>query len=448
MQFSIKIVCNNSTLTDGKYFVSLPWKRSTEEICDNFKMCFDRGQKLTSNLLKLPELMTEYDNTIKLQLQNDIIEEVFPVNKNQKAHYLAHRPVIRPDRNTTKLRIVFDASANRSKNHFSLNQCLFKGNLQHNNLAGILIRFRFYKYLSISDVEKAFIQIRINGDDRDFLRFLWVENIEKREITDNFKVYRFKRLPFGHICAHFLLEASILYHLKQQRDQHYPNYKSAIFTEWRSNCSELNRYFDQDCKENEIVKILGIKWNSTLDSINILDSRAIVSNIHLTKRHIAQSIGKIFDPLGLFCPFLVKLKLLLQKCWLNKNDWDKRITDEICKSWKLTIQEINGISDISINRYIGLLGAVDSPFKIICFVDASIQSYACCINAITMKENESSSCLIFAKSKLCPRENTTIPRFELLAVIIGIRSCNFILKQLNLKEEDVVIFSDSKYVLD
>ncbi|KII75172.1 hypothetical protein RF11_07995 [Thelohanellus kitauei] len=199
----------NINRIDGRHFVSL------------------RGKDL-----QRISLMTEYDNTIKLQLQNDIIEEVFPVNRNQEAHYLAHRPVIRPDHNTTKLRIVF------------------------------------YKNLSISDVEKAFLQIGINDDDRDFLR----------EITDNFKVYRFKRLPFGLICAPFLLEASILYHLKQQRDKHssllirniyldkavigYNSIEEAKegYNTLKANGEaivELNRYFDQDCKENEIVQDLG-----------------------------------------------------------------------------------------------------------------------------------------------------------------------------------------------
>ena len=42
-----------------------------------------------------------------------------------KVHYLPHRPVIRADKTTTKIRAVFDASC--KVNDSSLNECLYSG---------------------------------------------------------------------------------------------------------------------------------------------------------------------------------------------------------------------------------------------------------------------------------------------------------------------------------
>ena len=73
-----------------------------------------------------PEILKEYDRTFKDQLEKGIIE-VVPEVESQPAqtHYLPHHAVVRCDRTTTKLCIVFDASA--KSDGPSLNECLHKG---------------------------------------------------------------------------------------------------------------------------------------------------------------------------------------------------------------------------------------------------------------------------------------------------------------------------------
>lgn len=56
--------------------------------------------------------------------------------------------------------------------------------------------------------------------------------------------------------------------------------------------------------------------------------------------------------------------------------------------------------------------------------------------------------LIFAKSRIAPIKGATIPRLELLAVLIGVRAAHFVIKQLELKTKtSVMLWSDSKCVL-
>ena len=54
-----------------------------------------------------------------------MIEEVSESSEPDKRHYLPHHPVIRKDKDTTKVRIFFDALA--KKNGPSLSGCFYKG---------------------------------------------------------------------------------------------------------------------------------------------------------------------------------------------------------------------------------------------------------------------------------------------------------------------------------
>ena len=157
-------------------------------------------------------LFEEYDNIIKPQLAEGIVERVEDTYREPgKVHYIPPREVIREESSTTKLRIVCDASA-RIKNQPSLNDCLEKGPCMLPNIFDIIIRFRCFKYAVTSDIKSAVLNIRVSDIDRDFLRFLWNDDIHK----DNPEIvtYRFTSVAFGITSSPFLLGATILVHMK------------------------------------------------------------------------------------------------------------------------------------------------------------------------------------------------------------------------------------------
>ena len=118
-------------------------------------------------------LLQEYNATFAQQLQSGIIELVPEAQeKLQASFYLPHHGVVRQDKETTKLRIVFDGSA-KTKSNFSLNDCLAKGPNLTPLVFDILLRFRLFRVGLIADVEKAFHQISIERSDWDMLHFLW-----------------------------------------------------------------------------------------------------------------------------------------------------------------------------------------------------------------------------------------------------------------------------------
>ena len=118
-----------------------------------------------------------------------------------RTHYIPHHPVIRRDKETTKVRIVYDASAKKSGP--SLNECLHTGPSLIPKIMDILIRFRYHRIALVSDVEKAFHQVSIAPEDRDVLRFLWVEDIASPQ--PKLALYHFTRAEYlvstvAHFC--------------------------------------------------------------------------------------------------------------------------------------------------------------------------------------------------------------------------------------------------------
>uniref|UniRef100_A0A7I4YYP8 Peptidase A2 domain-containing protein n=1 Tax=Haemonchus contortus TaxID=6289 RepID=A0A7I4YYP8_HAECO len=162
--------------SDG-YYVRLPFKDSGETLPTNKSLAYSRLISVVNTLQKDPKLLEQYHGVFQEQLEKGIIEEVVENDKESSTpiHYLPHQPVITPLKETTKLRIVFDASSH-CKGQTSLNDILHQGPLILPELYGILLRFRMKNFVVTADVEKAFLQVRLNECDRDVTRCLWIRD--------------------------------------------------------------------------------------------------------------------------------------------------------------------------------------------------------------------------------------------------------------------------------
>ena len=114
--------------TNRRYEVTWPWKEANPRLRDNYQLALGRLNSLLKRIQGKPELLQKYDSIIKDQLKKEVIEEVNDrTEEGCKNHYIPHHAVITPDRKTTKVRIVYDASAKARKGCKSLNGCLHRG---------------------------------------------------------------------------------------------------------------------------------------------------------------------------------------------------------------------------------------------------------------------------------------------------------------------------------
>ena len=189
-----------------------------DPLSDNYGLSLRRLKGLINQLRQTPEILQEYNAIIQDQISKGIVKVVpdSGANGGGKVHYLPHNAVIRRDKETTKLRVVYDASA-RSGDP-SLNDCLYTRPKFNQNIFNILLRFRSYRIALTADIEKAFLMISINQRDRDALRFLWVDDIQQKEPRT--VTLRFTRVVFGASSSPFLLNATLRHHFEKSSLSH------------------------------------------------------------------------------------------------------------------------------------------------------------------------------------------------------------------------------------
>ena len=198
---------NEIRFTGERYQVKLPFKDNHPMLSDNYTNASRRLATVIKKLKTQPEILEQYDQVIKEQLESGVVEEVRQdqVLEPGNVHYLPHRGVVRLDRDTTKVRVVYDASSKVFGP--SLNDCLHVGPSLNPLLLDILLRFRVHEVAVTADVEKAFLNIEIDPEHRDFLRFLWVDDVDKE--SPEIKLLRFTRVVFGVNASPFILNATI-----------------------------------------------------------------------------------------------------------------------------------------------------------------------------------------------------------------------------------------------
>lgn len=125
---------------EGWYETGLPWRGNHPGLPTNKQGSLRRLSSLTRKLQR-SNLTGEYDGIIREQLQNNVVE-VAPVEVVGKEFYIPHKAVIRETAETTKMRIVYDASARATPESPSLNECLYPGPPLQNKLWDILVRQR------------------------------------------------------------------------------------------------------------------------------------------------------------------------------------------------------------------------------------------------------------------------------------------------------------------
>lgn len=314
------------------------------------------------------------------------MSEVEDVNSEVEVFYLPHQAVIRKDKLTTKLRVVFDGSA-KSSNGNSLNDKLLCGPNLQNDLIDILLRFRIHQIVITSDIKMMYRQILIREEDRPLQRILW------REKTDlPIKIFNLNTVTYGTSCAPFLA-MRCLRKLAEDERKDYPLaaailendcYMDDVLTgtntitealelqkqltkllargkfklrKWRSNKPEVLKHLQKEDQADELLlleqkqalKTLGVLWNSKTDELQFNVTPADLTSI--TKRTVLSTIARIY-PLGLIGPIVIEAKHILQNLWQLKLSWDEPLPQELNKKWSTYIRSLSKINKICISSHL------------------------------------------------------------------------------------------------
>ena len=403
-----------------------------------------------------------YDAIIQQQLADGVVEIVpddEPTPAMGDVTYLPHRAVVKEDKLTTKVRIVYDCSAKAGGT--SLNDCLYKGPCLTPLIFDSLLRFRSNNIALVADIASAYLQISVVPEQRDLLRFLWFRNVSDDDYT--IQKLRFNRILFGAAPSQFLLNAVIRKHaLKfQETDPTFTEivnrgfyvddlntslnnsaeaiefykkcnsrFADASFDvrKWRTNdpvLAKLMREEGATLENLENGKVLGIPWyeNEDMLVIRLCDSIPDIDETEkVTKRLILKTVASFYDPPGWIQPAVIKLKILFQEAWKLDLDWDSEVPEELSTAWRNVIADLKTLNTIRIPR---CYCTNDESNPIVSvdlhgFSDASSTAYGACVYLkFTLEDGEVKTSLVASKSRVAPLKNSqTIPRLELMGNVV------------------------------
>ena len=438
--YTEEFISKQVTEQDGRIKVKLPWIPPVN-LDTNYELC---KQRLLSNMkrLKRLNLYQDYQTIIDEYLTLGIITPTTIKFSNE--HFLNHHAVIREDKTTSKIRIVFDGSC-KGKNGKSLNHFLYKGNVEW-NMIEVLLRFRAGRYAMAADITKAFLMISVDESDQEFLKFLWLDKDSK------IIAYKFQRVPFGTSASPFLLFsalkkisldhpnfATLLPHFYVDDFLYSSDNKEDILATFKACADTLTKYGFTLSKlqtntntqaTDPITSILGLNWDRTNDTISIKPTESCE---YSNARQLSSLIARHYDIFGFINPYLMELRRLLSLGWKQASSWDEPFPASIVKSVDNVIQQMKNITPI--NRCVNSRNS-----NLVIFTDANAHTIACVFYLVS----HSHSHLIFSKALL--KTSKTIPLAELNAITLG---CKFLPHFVELFQPTrTILFSDSKINLD
>ena len=117
---------------EGLHEVSIPWKEAKTDLKDNHKQAENTLFSLERKPVQDPDKAKCYREAMSKYLVDGVAEEVpyaqISLGDGCPLFYLQHHAVDSEDKQTTKTRVVFDASA-RDSNVVPLNSCLEAGHV-------------------------------------------------------------------------------------------------------------------------------------------------------------------------------------------------------------------------------------------------------------------------------------------------------------------------------
>ncbi|XP_049869877.1 uncharacterized protein LOC126369487 [Pectinophora gossypiella] len=451
-------IYNDTHIRDdsGRYVVALPFKPDAPPLGESRDIAVARFRKLECKLERNPQLKRDYHACLQEYIDLDHMESVDSQAAVSSSYYIPHHAVVNQSSETTKTRVVYDASCKTTQGN-SLNDILLVGQKLHLDIVDVLLKFRIHSIVFTADIKQMYRNILIREQDRDFQRIVW-----RSSPQDPLRDYRLKTVTFG-VSSSPYLALRTMQQLAQDEAARFPRaarvLQSDVFVDdvvsgdnseagaltlqrelvdicrtagfelhkWHSNSAAILAAARPDCSDGERrdsvlfaemendkkIKVLGLQWHPKNDAFAF----SVKTNSEIcTKRSILSEIARIYDPLGLLSPVTLFAKHLIQLLWIARVDWDETPPQEIVNSWSTFVSELPLLTQVSFPRHVF---SKNRLIQLHGFSDASERAYAACIYLrVQNEEGEVDISLLLAKTRVAPTKRISIPRLELMAALL------------------------------
>ena len=188
----------------GRYIVPLPRKENVVPLGDSRALAKRRFLSLECSL-RANDISHEFAEAVCEYFDSSHAETVPECDlvANKESYYMPMHVVTKVSSTTTRMRVVFDASA-KSTSGTSLNDHLLVGPTVHPSLVDVLLRFRSHRVALTTDVSRMYRAVLLPEEQRDLHRFIW-----RREASEPLVDYRITRLTFGVSASSFAANMAI-----------------------------------------------------------------------------------------------------------------------------------------------------------------------------------------------------------------------------------------------
>ena len=470
----------------GRYVVSLPRRPDARPLGNSRSLALKRFHSLEKRLAKDETLRSDYVKFMNDYLSLDHMRLASDA-PSPGAYYIPHHPVIKPSSSSTRLRVVFDASAPTSTG-VTLNDTLRVGPTIQSDLISTILRFRTRDVAFVADVSKMYRQVRVSENDYDSQRILWRSSPDLPINEYQLLTVTYGTAPAAYLAtralnqlvyddgAPFPLASQIVlrdFYVDdcisccdeiEQAISAYHQLNSLLplggfeLRKWASNSPQLLSVipeghraisnvlaFEDDAASS--VHALGLLWHTINDTFTISFSPpAKLVGKPFTKRLVLAAVASVFDPLGLIAPIITPCKVFMQTLWSRNLNWDQRLPDDLLAVWQELWNSLPELADITVPRMVKPPG-IPTLIHLHVFADASETAYGACAYLVVTIDAASSSHLVCSKSRVAPLKALTIPRLELCAALVAARLAHKLNSTLNLPIERTCLWSDSTVVL-
>ena len=449
-QMAMKKVEKSIIYENQMYRVGIPWKTKAPDLKNNYQMALRRLENTEKRLLKSPDVASAYNQCIEHSIEKGYVTRIPQQDRSTSKWYLPHFPIPQPDKDTTKTRIVFDASAKYEGK--SLNDAIYQGSKLQRNLFDVLLRFRRQPVAVVCDIAEMYLRVGIATEDKPYHSFLW-RGIDTNRQPD---IYEFDRVVFGVNSSPFQAQLVLQHHAKklyhdfpmaaetilnatymdgsmdsvssEEQGIELHRQLSLLLTnagmharKWLSNSSKVlseiliqDRKFEVDLDREGLpsTKTLGVWWSAD-DDVFTFKENAPGEDMSYTKRNF---------PIGLLAPNTVRAKLLLQEMWTAGLEWDEELGDTLINTVRAWFQELTVLTQLKIPRCLFEKGKAADTVTLHTFVDASENAYGAVTYArYSYQDGPISTNIVAAKTRVAPSKALSIPRLELMGAFIGVR---------------------------
>ena len=479
---------NFSRSKEGRFVVPLPRNPSARQIGESRSQAVRRFLSLERSLTARGRFQ-ELDDVMQEYLDLGHAEPISGADLErpiEETFYLPTHAVYKATSTTTRVRAVFDASA-KSSTGVSLNDTLLVGPTVHPPLIDVLLRFCSYLVALTADVSKMYRAVELTRSDRDLHRFVWRSD-PNAPLTD----YRMTRVTFGVSASSFAANMAV----RQNAIDHVQEFPLAaeaaqkcfyvddclagaddprsalilqqqltslfarggfLLRKWNSSDPSVLEQMPEELRDtrdvqtiseiNDYTKTLGIEWNISTDEFRLTIAKSLPETT-VTKRMIVSDVAKVFDVLGWFSPVTVKMKILLQRLWEIKLDWDDPIPDKVHQIWSQWRSELSLLTTMHVPRcYFSSKNAIVST-QLHGFSDASEDAYGGVVYLrVEDSTNKVHTALVISKTKVSPIKRLPIPRLELCGAQVLTKLLCHAKRILGVPVDSVFAWTDSTVVL-